>query len=66
MIPDDIEGSNSKLIYLHLRNSDEPKEANQISAELNINMTSLLPILRRMCDNEYLEKHTGRGYDITN
>lgn len=56
MIPNDMNGSNSKLIYLYLSESEDPKSPSEISDELNITMLAVLPILRRMKNSGYIER----------
>lgn len=65
MIPKDIDGSTSKLIYLYLENAKEPKNPRQICEELDMKMLSVLPVLSRMRKQDCIEKIDERDmYDI--
>lgn len=64
MIPEDIEGPDSKLIFLYLKTQDEVKDANEISDNLNISMLAVLPITKRLCKSGYLEREDGMKFEI--
>ena len=60
MIPEDITGSSTKLVYLYLKNCDEPKNTRELSDDLNMSLLCVYPVIRRMYKNGYvIEKSSG-------
>lgn len=64
MIPEDIEGPDSKLIFLYLKTQDEVKDASEISDNLNLSMLAVLPITRRLCKSGYIQRENGMKFEI--
>lgn len=56
MIPNDVNGPNSKLIYLYISESEEPKSPDEISNELDMTMLAVLPIIKRMKNSGHIER----------
>ncbi|MDF9748491.1 MarR family transcriptional regulator [Natrinema sp. S1CR25-10] len=59
-IPDDVGSSQAKLVYLALFVTEEPT-LSQLQRQLGLSKLTLLPILRSLIANEYVQR-TEDGY----
>lgn len=64
MIPENINSSESKLIFLYIKTQDQVKDVREISDNLNMSMLSVLPITKKLCKSGYLEREGGMRFDI--
>lgn len=64
MIPDDIDGPNTKLIFLYIKHTEKRTEVDEIADNLNLRKLTVIPIMRRLCDSGYIEKIDRLSYEI--
>lgn len=55
-IPSDINGPNSKLIYLYVKSQKYPPSADQMSNDLNLSKLTIFPVVSQLCESGHLEK----------
>lgn len=62
-IPSEINGPNSKLIYLYVRSKDSPASVEELSNNLQMSKLTVLPVVDQLCGSDYLRR-TEEGIKI--
>lgn len=63
MIPEEIDGPNTKLVYMYINYESTPIQPNEAARELDMKELTLLPILRKLDRCDLVEK-TSSGYEL--
>lgn len=55
-IPGEINGPNSKLIYLYVGSKDSPASIEELSNNLQMSKLTIFPVVDQLCESDYLQR----------